>query len=167
VKPRVRLQPVASSDEDDFLAAVARSRRLHAKWVSPAATAERFASLVQRMHGPLHHGFVLRRADDGALVGWIEVTNIVRGVFCSAYLGYYAFAGHERQGLMKEGLRLVVRHAFRQLRLHRLEANIQPDNLASTALVRSCGFHHEGHSPKYLKIRGRWRDHERWAILAR
>jgi ribosomal-protein-alanine N-acetyltransferase len=86
------------------------------------------------------------------------------GPFRSAYLGYYAFAGHERQGLMHAGLRATLRHAFGRLGLHRLEANIQPGNRASIALVRSCGFEQEGYSPRYLKIGGRWRDHERWAI---
>lgn len=95
------------------------------------------------------------------------MTNIVRGVFLSGYLSYYVFAGHERQGLMTEALRLVARHAFSKLALHRLEANIRPENAASIALVRACGFAREGFSPKYLKIAGRWRDHERWALLAR
>jgi len=53
------------------------------------------------------------------------------------------------------------------LRLHRLEANIQPENVASIALARTCGFNKEGYSPAYLKIGGRWRDHERWAIVRR
>jgi ribosomal-protein-alanine N-acetyltransferase len=122
---------------------------------------------VRRLTGPDHLGFTVRRADTGALVGCIELTNIVHGVFRSGCLGYYAFAGHERQGLMSAGLRRVARHAFTQLRLHRLEANIQPGNAASIALARACGFQLEGYSPRYLKLRGRWRDHERWALLAR
>ena len=119
------------------------------------------------MHGTANLAFVFRRADGNALVGYAEITNIVHCVFLSGYLGYYAFSGHERQGYMSEGLRLLARLAFSQLGLHRLEANIQPENTASIALVRSCGFRKEGYSPRYLKIRGRWRDHERWALLAR
>jgi ribosomal-protein-alanine N-acetyltransferase len=63
-------------------------------------------------------------------------------------------------------MRLLVRHAFTAMKLHRLEANIQPGNQASIALVKRCGFEREGYSPRYLKIGGRWRDHERWAIRA-
>jgi ribosomal-protein-alanine N-acetyltransferase len=165
--PTVRLVPIAASDEADFLAAVARSGKLHRPWVAPPTTSLGFRALVKRMQEPASLGFVVRRAATDELVGHIAVTNIVRGFFQSAYLGYYAFAGHERQGLMGAALRQTVRMAFSRFKLHRLEANIQPDNVASIALVRSCGFKQEGYSPRYLKIRGRWRDHERWAILAR
>lgn len=65
---------------------------------------------------------------------------------------------------MSEGLRLVLRHAFGPLGLHRLEANIQPKNRSSIRLVRRAGFRREGFSPRYLRVLGRWRDHERWAI---
>ncbi len=84
----------------------------------------------------------------------------------SAYLGYAVGKPFAGQGYMREGIELVLRHAFTTLRLHRVEANIQPDNHASIALARGAGFRREGFSPRYLKIGGRWRDHERWAILA-
>lgn len=118
------------------------------------------------MQEPANLGFLVCRAEDGAIAGVINISEIVLGIFRSGYLGYYAFAGFERRGLMREGLQGVVRHAFRKLKIHRLEANIQPGNVASIALAASCGFSKEGYSPRYLKIAGRWRDHERWAILA-
>ena len=96
----------------------------------------------------------------------INVNQIYRGNFRSAYLGFYTGAPFAGKGYMSEGLRLVVRHAFRRLGLHRLEANIQPGNRASIRLVGRCGFRREGFSPRYLKVFGRWRDHERWAITA-
>ncbi|MEO7390607.1 MAG: GNAT family N-acetyltransferase [Ramlibacter sp.] len=165
--PRVRLVPVAVADQAEFLAAVARSRQLHGSWVAPPATPEAFRAMVKRSQAPASLTCVVRRADTGELAGYINISNIVRGLFQSAYLGYYAFAGHERQGLMRAGLQLAIRTAFRDLKLHRLEANIQPQNRGSIALVQACGFAKEGFSPRYLKIARRWRDHERWAILAR
>jgi [ribosomal protein S5]-alanine N-acetyltransferase len=164
---RVAIFALAQSDCAEFLAAAAGSRRLHARWVSPPMTVRAFRERLERLRPPMHQAFVIRRRDNGALVGYADVTNIVRGLFQSAYVGYYAFRGHERQGLMTEGLKLVIRHAFDELGLHRLEANMQPGNVASIALARACGFRKEGYSPRYLKIGGRWRDHERWALLAR
>lgn len=87
------------------------------------------------------------------------------GLFRSAYLGYHIGAPHARQGYMAEALGLALTHGFGPLRLHRLEANVRPENGASIALVRRLGFTCEGYSRRYLKIGGRWRDHERWAML--
>lgn len=163
----VRLVQIAVADQAEFIAAALRSRKLHSPWVTPPVGPSSFEALALRSQGPVHLGYLVRHARTDALVGFINISNIVRGYFQSAYLGYYAFSGHERQGLMRAALRLAVRLAFTELKLHRLEANIQPGNVASIALVQSCGFRKEGYSPRYLKIRGRWRDHERWAILAR
>jgi ribosomal-protein-alanine N-acetyltransferase len=104
--------------------------------------------------------------EEGALAGAITVSEIVRGPFCSAYLGYYAFTPHSDKGYTTCGIAAVVTDAFKVHGLHRLEANIQPENAASRAVVRKLGFRLEGYSPRYLKIAGRWRDHERWAITA-
>lgn len=101
----------------------------------------------------------------GALGGVVNLNEIVRGSFESAYLGYYAFEPHGGRGLVYAGLRLVIARAFGELGLHRLEANIQPENSKSIALVKRLGFTREGFSPRYLKLGGRWRDHERWALL--
>ncbi|MDB5861965.1 MAG: family N-acetyltransferase [Ramlibacter sp.] len=163
---RVYLRPPEADDERAFLAAVRRSRGLHHPWLKPPGTPSEYRAWLRQTAQPEHHPFLVCRRDTDAWVGVINISNVVLGLFRSGYVGYYAFAGHEGQGLMRDGLQAVLRHAFRTLRLHRLEANIQPGNAASLALVRSCGFAQEGYSPRYLKINGRWRDHERWARLA-
>jgi ribosomal-protein-alanine N-acetyltransferase len=104
--------------------------------------------------------------EEKELAGVVNVSEIVRGAFCSAYLGYYAFVPNDGCGYMRAGLTKVISLSFAKYRLHRLEANIQPGNSRSIELVRGLGFRREGYSPKYLKIGGRWRDHERWAITA-
>lgn len=162
----VLLRPPAARDRTAFLAAVRASRRLHRPWVAPPADPAAFAAYLRRLRRPTHRGFLVCRKEDGALAGVVNVSEIVRGAFRSAYLGYYAFAPLEGRGYMTEGLGLALRHAFRRLGLHRLEANVQPGNAASLALVRRLGFRREGFSPRYLKVGGRWRDHERWAVLA-
>jgi [ribosomal protein S5]-alanine N-acetyltransferase len=151
------------ADRADYLAAMRSSRALHHPWV-PAASDETFDRLLRCVEDDRYQpGFVCRR-EDGAIVGFININEIVRGLFQSAYLGYAAVAPYAGQGYMREGLELVMARAFTELGLHRLEANIQPANQASIALVRGAGFVKEGFSERYLKIGGRWRDHERWAI---
>jgi [ribosomal protein S5]-alanine N-acetyltransferase len=129
--------------------------------VTPAQYARYLAACRQ----PNFLGLLIKRRADGAVVGALELSQIVMGVFRSAYLGYYLGAPYAGQGLMSEAIALVLTHAFTEMGLHRVEANIQPDNTASLALVAKLGFVREGYSRRYLKIRGRWRDHERWAIL--
>jgi ribosomal-protein-alanine N-acetyltransferase len=170
---RVYLRPPRRSDAAAFLDAARTSRALHGRWVRAPATAAAFAAYVARF-GPgartprtaTHVGYLACRRDDDALVGVFNFSEIVRGAFRSTYLGYYAFAGHAGQGLMEEGIGLALDAAFGRLRLHRVEANVQPGNARSLALVRRVGFREEGYSPRYVKIAGRWRDHVRLAILA-
>jgi len=149
--------------QDEFLAAVARSRKLHRHWASPPRTAIAFRENLKRLRNAKYIGHWIC-TEDGELAGVININEIVWGVFCSGYLGYYAFVPHNGRGYMTRGLSAVLADAFLQHGLHRIEANIQPDNEASRRLVQRFGFRLEGFSPRYLKLAGRWRDHERWAI---
>jgi ribosomal-protein-alanine N-acetyltransferase len=164
---RIELERPTLLREPEFLAAVARSRKLYKGWATPPSTPERFRAYVAGLRLESRAGFFVVVKQTDALAGVINLSEIVRGSFQSAYLGYYAFEPFAGQGFLREGLQEVVRHAFRQLKLHRLEANIQPGNLRSLALAKQLGFRYEGFSPRYLKVGGRWRDHERWALLAR
>jgi len=167
LKPsRVTIRAPTRSDCGAFLRAVRRSRALHDSWVSPPSTPKAFTRYLERFSSDTNLSFLIIHRSAGDIVGVINVGNLVRGALQSAYLGYYSFLPHAGRGLMRDGMLLVLRHAFRKLKLHRLEANIQPGNLRSIALVRKCGFVREGFSRRYLKICGRWADHERWAILA-
>ena len=169
----VYLRRPVQRDAATFLAAVGSSRRLHRLWVQPPSTPSRFATYVRRFSGPrsrdsnhaTHVAMLVCRREDDAPVGVFNFSEIVRGAFRSAYLGYYGFAEHAGQGYMSQGLALVLRVGFRTLRLHSIEANVQPGNTPSISLVRRGGFTREGYSRRYIKIAGRWRDHERWAFL--
>jgi ribosomal-protein-alanine N-acetyltransferase len=163
---RVFLERPTLRREQDYLKAVRRSRLLHRGFVSTASTSDEYRDYLRRSRRNNQRSFFVGLIDSGKLAGVVNVNEIVRYSFRSAYLGYYAFTPHAGSGLMREGLRLVINHCFRELKLHRLEANIQPSNKRSLALVRSLGFRREGLSRRYLKICGRWQDHERWAILA-
>jgi len=164
--PRVRIAHPTPADRDDLLAMNAASRRFHRPWAHPPLDAAGYRELLDRDAREDCETFLVRRTEDGALVGVFVLSQIYRHGFQNAYLGYYGSAGHAGRGLMGDGLALVLDEAFGPLALHRVEANIQPGNDASLALARGAGFRREGFSPRYLKIGGRWRDHERWAILA-
>jgi ribosomal-protein-alanine N-acetyltransferase len=159
----VHLETPSLRRADAFLVAVRRSRALHGRLVSPPRTRKQFRAWVSRSRRPSHVAHLVCRAD-GELVGVVNINEIVRGALQSGYLGYYALVPHHGRGYMTAGLGLVVARAFGRHRLHRLEANIQPGNLRSIALVKRLGFRLEGVSPRYLRIARRWRDHERWAL---
>ena len=164
-RPPIRLRTPAPEDASAFLAAVAASRRLHAGRVSPPDTRALYRTWLERIGDGSYFGHFL--VDDaGELAGVVNLSEVIRGGYQSAFLGYYVFAGYECQGIMSQGLRLVLPRAFGQYRLHRLEAAIQPGNIASRRLVENIGFHLEGVARRSVKIGGRWRDHERWAITA-
>lgn len=163
---RVRLRPLAEVDGVAFAAAMRVSRSHHRPWIAPPTSEAAFAALRARKLAEGTDFNVVERRDDGAIVGYFDVSQIIRSPLQSAFVGYGSVAAHAGHGYMSEGLELVLRRAFTVLKLHRIEANIQPGNEPSLALVQRAGFVREGFSERYLKVGVRWRDHERWAIRA-
>ncbi len=106
------------------------------------------------------HRFVAFRLDDpGTMVASINLSNVVRGVFGAAHLGYSVDARSQGLGIGSEAVGAVVGFAFAELRLHRIMANYQPTNERSARLLRRLGFVPEGFARDYLFIGGAWRDH--------
>ncbi|MFF3895282.1 GNAT family N-acetyltransferase [Streptomyces sp. NPDC001812] len=163
--PRVGIRHLTHADSAEFTARARESKDLHRPWLFPPDHAAAYSAYAEQLiRDPAKAGFLVCEKADGSIAGFININNIVHGAFQSGALGYGAFAHAAGRGLMREGLDLVVRHAFGPMRLHRLEINVQPANAASIALARSCGFRLEGFSPDMLFIDGAWRDHERWAL---
>jgi ribosomal-protein-alanine N-acetyltransferase len=158
------LREPARRDEAEVVAQNAASRNLHRGWVTPPTDTITYAEWMVRCRQPNVQCFLVCRLEDGAIAGVFTLSQIVRRLFQSAYLGYHAMQPFAGQGYMTEGMQLVLRHAFATMKLHRVEANVQPENAASIALAKRTGFRLEGFSPRYLKIAGRWRDHQRWAM---
>lgn len=160
----VTIRRPSLSDAPKFLAAVERSQALHTPWVFAPADEFAFRAYVSRLDGDRHDGWLIEDRG-GELVGVVNANEIVRGAFWNTYLGYYAFEPLAGTGMFTAGMQLVLDTIFDDLGLHRVEANIQPGNDRSIALVQRLGFRREGFSPEYLRIDGIWRDHERWALL--
>ena len=151
---------------DEFIAFTSGNEAFHQPWVFPATDAATYRGYLERLEDGRAQGFVVARVAYEAIMGVVNVNDIIRGGFSSASLGYYGSAAHARRGYMTEGLGLVLDQAFDEIGLHRIEANVQPGNANSLALIARLGFRKEGFSPRFLQIDGAWRDHERWAILA-
>ncbi len=172
---RLLVRRPTPADRDEYSELLRASAEFHRPWFpEPAPDVEpfgdqAFARYLAGDDGVRGFRFLLTERETGAIVGAVNVNELVRGVFQSAYLGYWLGSAHTGCGYMREGLGLVIGHALMPepdggLGLHRVEANIIPENAASIAVVRALGFRCEGLSPRYLKIAGSWRDHERWAL---
>lgn len=156
------IRPPRAADEWMFLSAVRRSTVLHEGMVAPPATPAAFRSWVERADDVDVAARVLFVGAEPA--GVANLSEIVRGPFQNAYLGYYALEPHAGHGWMKVLLSAVLDEAFGELELHRVEANVRPENAASIGLVERLGFRREGFSPRYLFLDGAWRDHVRYAM---
>jgi [ribosomal protein S5]-alanine N-acetyltransferase len=171
--PRVFLRHPVGSDAPEYI----KLREVSEAWLRPweptsPGTSEPappdviFERVLKTADTPESQRFLLCRLDDGAIAGQVSLNQIVRGPFLNAIAGYWTGAPFAGQGYMREGLALAVSRAFSTLALHRVEANIIPSNAPSIALVKRLGFRFEGLALRYLRIAGRWQDHERWSVTA-
>ncbi|MEX6508178.1 GNAT family N-acetyltransferase [Jiella sp. M17.18] len=163
---KLDLRPARRADAGDLIAANRDSRAHHRPFVEPFTDEAGFDAWFDGLVTGANVGLVARDAESGRIVGVVNLSQIFLKGFRSAYLGYYGMRGFSGRGLMTEAVRLATRFAFDAVGLHRVEANIQPDNHRSIALVKRLGFRLEGFSPRYLMVGGAWRDHERWALLS-
>ncbi|MEM9164398.1 MAG: GNAT family protein [Cyanobacteria bacterium P01_F01_bin.4] len=171
---RVFIRKPISADIPTLLVLAQRSQDFHFPWVFATRTTDGWQDYIARCQQTDFEGLLichgkspsssLENISESPIVGVANLSQIFYGPFQNAYLGYYADVDFAGQGLMTAGMRLVIDYAFDTLNLHRLEANIQPDNIASIKLVNRLGFSQEGFSRRYLKINGEWCDHQRWAL---
>ncbi len=170
----VYLKPPAESDFAAWVALRQASRDFLVPWeptwprdaLTKASWRRRLRHYAQEWHDNTSYSFLIFRQRDDALLGGITLSNVRRGVAQTGTIGYWVGEPHARQGVMTEAVRIVLRFAFNELTLHRLEAACLPSNAASRRLLTKCGFREEGYAPQYLKINGLWEDHVLFALLA-
>ena len=131
---------------------------------SPAAFRLVRRRVLQRARTGMTLPFTVRV--DGRLAGQVTIDNVVRGALRSGNLGYWIDRSVAGRGIASLAVALVCDHAFGPARLHRLQADIRPENGPSQRLVERLGFQPEGVLRRYLDIDGDWRDHRCYALLA-
>jgi ribosomal-protein-alanine N-acetyltransferase len=175
--PRVELRPLKASDWDQWREVRVRSRDWLEPWepfgepgtADPVSDAEAFKARCgaweRQRHFDAAYGFgiFLRK---GRFIGEVSLGSVQRGPFQSASVGYWIDEAEAGRGYMPEAVMLVIRFAFEDLGLHRVEAAIVPRNKASRRVAEKIGLRDEGTSDRFLQIRGVWEDHVRYAITA-
>ncbi len=174
---RVRLRPLEPDDWEAWRAVRIRSRDWLEPWepvgepgapdpvVDPEAFRARCGAWERQRHFDTAYGFGIFLAR-GGLVGEVSLGSVQRGPFQSANVGYWIDESHAGRGYAPEAVAVVLRFAFEELGLHRVEAAIVPRNARSRRVVEKLGLREEGTSARFLQIRGAWEDHARYAITA-
>lgn len=163
---RLHLRYPETSDYPELVVRYKGSRELFRGLASSKYDREIFERSLASCNTETGKSFLICVTDSNNIAGQITLSQIFYKGFQNAYLGYHLFSGYTGRGFMTEAVDVVLRYAFDELKLHRVEANVQPDNKPSIAVLKRNGFAKEGFSRRYLKINGRWRDHERWALLS-
>jgi ribosomal-protein-alanine N-acetyltransferase len=125
---------------------------------------DEIATCAQDARLDRRYAFGIFLSPDDEIVGRIALSNVARGAWQNATVGYYVAVEHQGRGYATEALRLVLRFAFEEAGLHRVQAGVVPENRASARVLEKAGFRREGMAERYINIDGRWRDHLIFAI---
>ena len=162
---RIYLRYFALEDFKEFAELNKSSLDFYKGLMKPVLDFDKFKLSVENNQAETNESLMICQNLDNKIVGAINLSQIFRKAFQNCYLGYSLGVHFTGKGYMTEAVNLVLQHAFENLKLHRVEANVQPHNSASIKVLQRCGFTKEGFSRKYLKIDDVWCDHERWAII--
>lgn len=162
---KVYLRYPKIEDLTEFTELNKASLDFHEGLVNPPLDQKTFTGYINKNECPENECFLICSIKTDEIAGAINFSQIFRAGFQNAYLGYYVGEKFAGKGFATEAIELIIKFAFEELNLHRIEANIQPQNLPSIAVVKKNGFVKEGFSLKYLQVDGIWCDHERWAII--
>jgi ribosomal-protein-alanine N-acetyltransferase len=169
------IRPTALADLDE-LVALRRANRGHTEPWEPRREESFYTAAGQRVEleldvqawsaGAAYPFAVLDRSAGDRLIGRVALANVVRGAWQNANLGYWIDAASGGRGHATTAVLLVLRFAFEQARLHRVQPAVIPRNVASTRVVQKAGFRLEGRAARYLQINGVWEDHDIYALTA-
>lgn len=170
---RVGLRPVHRTDAPAWVRVRDRNRRWLLPWEATAPdsrlapqTPAVYRSMIRGLRSQARLGLALPWVItyDGDFAGQLTISNIVRGSLNSGHAGYWVDERVAGRGVMPTALALAVDHSFGPVGLHRIEANIRPENSASRRVVEKLGFRDEGLHERYLHINGAYRDHLCFAV---
>jgi ribosomal-protein-alanine N-acetyltransferase len=170
----VWLRPPLMSDYGAWAELRAHSRNHLVPWepawprddLTKSAYRRRIRHYQREARDDLGYAFLIFDSSNERLIGGLTMSNVRRGVTQSAMLGYWLGLPYVGGGAMTNAVKAALPHAFEQLRLHRIEAAVQPTNQRSVGVLKRAGFFEEGLARRYLKINGVWQDHLVFAILA-
>lgn len=121
---------------------------------------------IKQRENEREHSFGIFLKDNGKLIGTINLFSIIRGPLQKCMIGYSLDKQYNGKGYTTEAVSLLVEFAFSELKLHRIEAGVKPDNIGSMRVLEKAGFQKEGIERKGVKINGQWEDHQIFAIIS-
>ncbi|MFC4618741.1 GNAT family N-acetyltransferase [Camelliibacillus cellulosilyticus] len=164
---KIYVKVLEVNDAEALLALEVKNRDFFQTY-APLREAEFFTVEEQRRRldeGGEDTAFGIFLSETHELIGKVALTEVARGPYQSAWIGYYLDKAHNGKGYMTEAVRQVVDYAFQTLKLHRVEAGVMPHNIGSIRVLEKAGFQKEGIARENVKINGEWKDHQILAII--